>query len=336
VAYGPSWTTTTYFDHFNISPPVIPGGGQRAISLEGAAVYCSNGWFQVLDGNAHLYLLKDAGGNNPFLWLSNTGIDTGGNPAYTVIDINIGGPHRLLSWYARVSGAMIDGKIRWDDGTVVSGDGSNVVIPQWRFHNAKVGQSFYFDINLDQTGTIYNDASTPALSLRGKERTTGGAVPYLDFAGGHFRVPGVYGQALQFGATGALWRNATSGGLRYRGDFPYPGNDIDGVPITPIRKVVTYSGNMAIDASAGTIFVITATNGTAFIIANPSNPATNERITVQIINTSGGALGAVTWGAAYKLAAWTQPATGFSRAIDFVYDGTAWIEVSRTPADVPN
>ena len=84
--------------------------------------------------------------------------------------------------------------------------------------------------------------------------------------------------------------------------------------------------------------VVTGTNGGAFTVADPTNPTKGQRITITIRNArgSGLALGAVTWGAIYKLATWTQPADGFSRSVDFIYDGTYWVEKSRTPADVPN
>ena len=99
---------------------------------------------------------------------------------------------------------------------------------------------------------------------------------------------------------------------------------------------VTYSASMTPDAILAHAFIITATNATAFTINAPSNGYSGQRISVTIRNTSGGALGAVTWAAAYKLSAWTQPATANSRSIDFRYDGTNWIEMARTPADVPN
>lgn len=99
---------------------------------------------------------------------------------------------------------------------------------------------------------------------------------------------------------------------------------------------VTYSASMTLDASLGRDFTITANNGSAFTINAPTNATTGQRITVMIRNTSGGALGAATWDAVFKMAAWTQPANGFSRSIDCRYDGSNWVEVSRTPADVPN
>jgi hypothetical protein len=44
----------------------------------------------------------------------------------------------------------------------------------------------------------------------------------------------------------------------------------------------------------------------------------------------------VTGDTLYKLADWISPAKAFSRSIDFRFNGTNWVEVARTPADVPN
>lgn len=102
------------------------------------------------------------------------------------------------------------------------------------------------------------------------------------------------------------------------------------------RVTVTYSASMTFDAALATQFIITATNATAFTINAPSNPVLGQEIFVRIRNTSGGALGAATWNAVFKLATWTQPANGFSRTIHFAYDGSNWVEAARTPADVAN
>jgi len=97
----------------------------------------------------------------------------------------------------------------------------------------------------------------------------------------------------------------------------------------------TYGTSIAIDASASNNFVIGVTNNTGFTISNPTN-ASAQYISIKIVNTSGGAMGTITWGSNYRLSAWTNPATGYSRTIDFVYNGAVWVEKSRTPADVPN
>jgi hypothetical protein len=105
------------------------------------------------------------------------------------------------------------------------------------------------------------------------------------------------------------------------------------------RSGITYSASMTPDAAKGNKFTINATNGSAFTINAPLNPPTDpqtQEITINITNSSGGALGTVTWNAIYKLAAWTSPATGFSRAITFEWNGTNWQEMGRTTVDVPS
>lgn len=99
---------------------------------------------------------------------------------------------------------------------------------------------------------------------------------------------------------------------------------------------VTYSASMTPDASLGEFQEIVVTNGTAFTINAPTNPVTGQSMNVKIKNTSGGAAGAATWNAVFKMATWTNPANGFSRCIEFYYDGTIWLEYGRCTADVPN
>ena len=104
---------------------------------------------------------------------------------------------------------------------------------------------------------------------------------------------------------------------------------------------MNYGTSISVDSSQGNVggntpFVITVTSGTAFTIGSPTHPTKGQMITFRIRNTSGGAMGAVTWAPGYKLAAWPSPANGSSRSITFAFDGTSWVEVSRTTADVPN
>lgn len=102
------------------------------------------------------------------------------------------------------------------------------------------------------------------------------------------------------------------------------------------QVAATYGTTVTPNCDFGDHQVVTATNGTAFTIAAPIGGVHHQRLKLTIRNTSGGALGAVTWDAAYKLATWTSPANGFSRSIEFVFNGTNWVETSRTPADIPN
>lgn len=104
---------------------------------------------------------------------------------------------------------------------------------------------------------------------------------------------------------------------------------------TPYSSI-TYSASMTPNARLGNTQEISATNGTAFTINAPTNPRTGQPLTIKVKNASGGALGVATWNAAFKMAAWTQPLNANSRSITFIYDGTNWVESTRTTADVPN
>lgn len=132
------------------------------------------------------------------------------------------------------------------------------------------------------------------------------------------------------------WRNNANGADVAQGINLDDQPTFAGIPFGRNRVVVTYGVSMTPDSAAGDQFVITATNGVAFTINAPANPVTGHRFTLRIRNTSGGALGVATFNAVFKLSAWTQPATGQSRAIIFEYDGANWIEASRTTVDVPN
>ena len=122
----------------------------------------------------------------------------------------------------------------------------------------------------------------------------------------------------------------TSYNASFTNSINSPNND------TPTSLALAYSATIATTAIRSNLFTITATNGTAFTISNPTDGYSGQVITYVIRNTSGGALGALTFGAAFKASAWTQPATGYSRSISFRYDGTNWVETVRSSADVPN
>jgi hypothetical protein len=111
---------------------------------------------------------------------------------------------------------------------------------------------------------------------------------------------------------------------------------LETVQLVNKRYDVAYSGSMTINAASGNEFDITASNGSAFTINAPTGMFDGQRITITLRNTSGGALGAATWNAVFKMSAWTNPATGFSRSIDFKYNGTNWVQVSQTGVDVAN
>lgn len=101
---------------------------------------------------------------------------------------------------------------------------------------------------------------------------------------------------------------------------------------------VEYTATPAIDAGAGNVFEITPTDNVAFVIQNPTNPSPGQRISIFIINTTGGAIGALTFGTLYRIsaAAITQPATAFNRLWEFTFEGTVWRESGARTIDVAN
>lgn len=116
---------------------------------------------------------------------------------------------------------------------------------------------------------------------------------------------------------------------------------VDG-PIQNDIITLTYAAVMAVNTALGNQFFVTPTDGVAFAFSVPSPaPGTGfgQRLGITIINTFG-VLGAATFTAGaggFRLgAAWTQPANGFSRTIQFEWTGTVWKEVSRTATDVAN
>lgn len=97
----------------------------------------------------------------------------------------------------------------------------------------------------------------------------------------------------------------------------------------------TFGATVAISAGNGALSVITASSNIPFTIMNPTSSSTGLTISVQVKNTSGGALGTITWDTLYKMATFTKPASGFRRTVTFIYDGTNWVEIACSP-EVPN
>lgn len=94
---------------------------------------------------------------------------------------------------------------------------------------------------------------------------------------------------------------------------------------------------VAIDANDGLAVTVTATDNTPGVIGAPAHAVTGQVLTLTIKNASGGALGGTTFNAVFKLgAAWADPANGFSRSIQCRFDGTNWVELFRSAADVAN
>jgi hypothetical protein len=116
-------------------------------------------------------------------------------------------------------------------------------------------------------------------------------------------------------------------------------NGLTPTPQPSAIATVSYGPAMVIDATAGeTSFVIDVTDGLDFSIDGVIPPAIiPDQIRVTIRNRTAGALGNATWAASFLMASWEQPGSDKERTITFeFYPATfEWIEVARTPVDVP-
>ncbi len=171
--------------------------------------------------------------------------------------------------------------------------------------------------------------SDPGVSRSTFPIQTGGVV----WANGGMTI----GSAVSYGWNGRSAISSSADGV-----INLQNNAMNAFALLNIKTLVTtlvtdsYSASITIDATAGNAHTITVTNGTAFTINAPTTPATGQWLEITIRNTSGGAVGTITWNAVFKMATFTTPATGNSRTIGFRYDGTNWVERYKTPADVPN
>jgi hypothetical protein len=176
---------------------------------------------------------------------------------------------------------------------------------------------------VDVSGTGLNFANSSQGNYVGANTETGGTYTFDGASGGNVIAAGSFVAAdsvnptlaapnLYLGAN----RSASFGGL--------------------IDNTLVYSASMTPNMVNGNYIRIVVTNATAFTINAPINPVLGMRATVLIYNNNAGAMGAVTWNAVFKMSAWTNPAGGFNRSIDFFYDGVHWVQTSQTGVDVPN
>lgn len=105
--------------------------------------------------------------------------------------------------------------------------------------------------------------------------------------------------------------------------------------VTPTYTGNPFGSNVIINNDLGNSFVVTVTDGNPFTVLSPSNPSVSQKFTVTILNSSGGALGAVTWNA-YIMSPWLSPANGCYGSITFQHDVNTGLteETTRSYADV--
>ena len=100
----------------------------------------------------------------------------------------------------------------------------------------------------------------------------------------------------------------------------------------------TYGATVAINARSGDWQTITATDTSAFTISAPTNPpdsSHSQELVIEIVNSSGGAMGTVTWNSAFVFTggSFTNPASTKKRHVRFQWNGSKWVETARAAND---
>lgn len=174
----------------------------------------------------------------------------------------------------------------------------------------------------------------------GSNRTAmafGSAAYYVNLVGCDFEgIDTMYTGTLR-GNTGGVaeqligsTRHLTSGVMTMMGGFA------QGYADTTISASGTHTPNADV---ANHHYLYITTTGAVTIDVPTFTPGANDgrpRVTLRIVNASGGTLN-VSFVSGYRLAgAFTAPATGFNRAITFWKEGASWYEESRSAADIAN
>lgn len=94
---------------------------------------------------------------------------------------------------------------------------------------------------------------------------------------------------------------------------------------------LTDGATVATDASLGELFYLLG-GRTSRTMSNPTNPSTGQQITYLI---RGVAVMTTSWGTDFILSGtWRDPSPDYGRAVTFFYNGTNWIEINRTGANL--
>ena len=111
-------------------------------------------------------------------------------------------------------------------------------------------------------------------------------------------------------------------------------NSMVATAFSTVVNAITYGASMTPDLSKGGVQTITVTNNSAFTVNNPANVAVGMEWTLNILNSSGGSMGTVSFGGAFRLGTFTAPANNKARVGTFYYDGTNHWLVGGFGADI--
>lgn len=191
-----------------------------------------------------------------------------------------------------------------------------------------IGDSQYVEagpINGYNTGKVWVTIGSGATNSLSEIRTSSVAVDAISGDLVTFDPAADSGNTVRVQGSGSgVVRNAVISRLGLARTYPKG-------PVT-----ATFSGTVAINAALGDHFTTTITNGGAHTVGAPSNPTSGQEITITV-KSAYAAPATTGWNAVYHLAgAWVTAADGFNRSVTFRYDGSSWLEMYRTAADVAN
>lgn len=180
-------------------------------------------------------------------------------------------------------------------------------------------------LQVSETGANASDNVSPVLSVlrstSGANRATGDLIKVNDTASNSGTIAG---QLINLQVS-----SSTKFSVDRSGNVSAAGN------IASAVQTLTYGANVGYNCSLGWIGKVTVTDGNAFNITLPTNPVTGQTITYDILNSSGGAMGVITWNAAFKRdSSYANPANGKRRTIRFYYDGTNWVQQGAASGDM--
>lgn len=119
----------------------------------------------------------------------------------------------------------------------------------------------------------------------------------------------------------------------------YASSLVEDIVVEDIHTVLTptYSSSINLNRAGAQRQIITVTDTNNFTINAPTGVhAVNSPLWVTIKNSSGGAVGTITWNAIFKMPTFTNAADGSNRSALFLWDGSAWLFLFQSAADVPN
>jgi len=96
-----------------------------------------------------------------------------------------------------------------------------------------------------------------------------------------------------------------------------------------------HGGVVTLDAALGDYFIVEVMDSKPLVLAEPLHPPADgltQEITCDVVNRTATRIGPVTFASCYRLdrAAWRPPRPGRRRVLVFYFDGTYWVERSRT------